>query len=91
MDINVSILIAVVGCLVGLSGWLRNHDNDNKADATLMTRLETKIDSIAECTRDIKTEITSLKTDVKSLDKRLTIAETKIEAMWKKIDKGENK
>lgn len=91
MDISVSILIAVVGCLVGLSGWLRNHDNDNKADATLMTRLEAKIDSIAECTRDIKTEITSLKTDVKSLDKRLTIAETKIEAMRKKIDKGEGK
>lgn len=83
MEIELSIVIAVVGCIVGVLGWLRNRDDDSSKRSATMTRMETKIDNIIEVTHDIKNEMSSLKKDVKELDTRQTKTEVKLETMQK--------
>lgn len=46
MDINTGVLIALIGCIVGLAGWLRNHDTDNAKETSNMTTVIVKLENI---------------------------------------------
>lgn len=50
---TVSIIIAVVGCLVGLAGWLYNRDNKNSNDAEWKGTVNAKLDIIIGLQNDM--------------------------------------
>ena len=51
---TISVLIALVGCFVGLAGWLSGRDKKISNDAEWKGAINAKLDVICGVTQDIK-------------------------------------
>lgn len=93
MDINTGVLIAVIGCIVGLAGWLRNHDTDNAKETSNMTTVIVKLENIRVGISDLKSDLKRTAEDLQGIDRRLTIVEQSAKQAHKRIDelKGETR
>lgn len=92
MDINTGVLIAVIGCIVGLAGWLRNHDTDNERETSNMTTVIVKLENIRVGISDLKSDLKRTAEDLQGIDRRLTVVEESVKQAHKRINeiKGEN-
>lgn len=92
MDINSGVLIALIGCIVGLAGWLRNHDSDNNKETSNMTTVIVKLENIRVSISDLKLDLKRTAEDLQSIDRRLTVVEESTKQAHKRINeiKGEN-
>lgn len=92
MDINTGVLIALIGCIVGLAGWLRNHDTDNEKETSNMTTVIVKLENIRGSISDLKLDLKRTAEDLQSIDRRLTVVEESTKQAHKRINeiKGEN-
>ena len=92
MDINTGVLIALIGCIVGLAGWLRNHDSDNERETSNMTTVIVKLENIRGSISDLKSDLKRTAEDLQSIDRRLTVVEESTKQAHKRINeiKGEN-
>lgn len=91
MEISTGTLIAVIGCIVGLAGWLRNHDTDTTKETTDMTTVIVKLENIRTGISELKADVKRTSEDLKTIDRRLTIVEQSTKQAHKRIDelKGE--
>lgn len=92
MSINTGVLIALIGCIVGLAGWLRNHDSDNEKETSNMTTVIVKLENIRGSISDLKLDLKRTAEDLQSIDRRLTVVEESTKQAHKRINeiKGEN-
>lgn len=92
MDINTGVLIALIGCIVGLAGWLRNHDTDNERETSNMTTVIVKLENIRGSISDLKLDLKRTAEDLQSIDRRLTVVEESTKQAHMRINeiKGEN-
>ncbi len=92
MNINSGVLIALIGCIVGLAGWLRNHDTDNNKETSNMTTVIVKLENIRVSISDLKLDLKRTAEDLQSIDRRLTVVEESTKQAHKRINeiKGEN-
>lgn len=92
MDINSGVLIALIGCIVGLAGWLRNHDSDNEKETSNMTTVIVKLENIRGSISDLKLDLKRTAEDLQSIDRRLTVVEESTKQAHNRINeiKGEN-
>lgn len=92
MDVNTGVLIALIGCIVGLAGWLRNHDNDAEKETSNMTTVIVKLENIRVSISDLKLDLKRTAEDLQSIDRRLTVVEESTKQAHKRINeiKGEN-
>lgn len=92
MDINTGVLIALIGCIVGLAGWLRNHDSDNEKETSNMTTVIVKLENIRGSIADLKLDLKRTAEDLQSIDRRLTVVEESTKQAHNRINeiKGEN-
>ena len=92
MNINTGVLIALIGCIVGLAGWLRNHDTDNERETSNMTTVIVKLEHIRGSISDLKLDLKRTAEDLQSIDRRLTVVEESVKQAHKRINeiKGEN-
>ena len=92
MDINTGVLIALIGCIVGLAGWLRNHDSDNERETSNMTTVIVKLENIRGSISDLKSDLKRTAADLKDIDRRLTVVEESTKQAHIRINeiKGEN-
>lgn len=92
MDINSGVLIALIGCIVGLAGWLRNHDSDNEKETSNMTTVIVKLENIRGSISDLKLDLRRTAEDLQSFDRRLTVVEESTKQAHNRINeiKGEN-
>ena len=92
MEFNTGVLIALIGCVVGLAGWLRNHDTDNEKETSNMTTVIVKLENIRVGISDLKSDLKMTVEDLQGIDRRLTIVEQSAKQAHKRIDelKGEN-
>ena len=92
MDINTGVLIALIGCIVGLAGWLRNHDSDNERETSNRTTVIVKLENIRGSISDLKLDLKRTAEDLQSIDRRLTVVEESTKQAHKRINeiKGEN-
>lgn len=92
MNINTGVLIALIGCIVGLAGWLRNHDSDNERETSNMTTVIVKLENIRGSISDLKLDLKRTAEDLQSIDRRLTVVEESTKQAHKRINeiKGEN-
>lgn len=85
MDINVievSTIIAIIGCFVGLAGWLSGRDKKLISDAQWKGSVDSKLDLII----GIRSAIDDTKNILSNHAERITVAESKISRMQKNID-----
>lgn len=92
MNVNTGILIALIGCIVGLAGWLRNHDTDNERETSNMTTVIVKLENIRGSISDLKLDLKRTAEDLQSIDRRLTVVEESTKQAHNRINeiKGEN-
>lgn len=92
MDFNTGALIALIGCIVGLAGWLRNHDTDNAKETSNMTTVIVKLENIRVGISDLKSDLKRTAEDLKGIDRRLTVVEESVKQAHNRINeiKGEN-
>lgn len=92
MDVNTGVLIALIGCIVGLAGWLRNHDNDNEKETSNMTTVLVKLENIQVGISELKSDLRRTAEDLNGIDRRLTVVEESVKEAHKRINeiKGEN-
>lgn len=92
MDINTGVLIALIGCIVGLAGWLRNHDSDQEKETSNMTTVIVKLENIRGSISDLKLDLKRTAEDLQSIDRRLTVVEESTKQAHKRINeiKGAN-
>ena len=92
MDINTGVLIALIGCIVGLAGWLRNHDSDNEKETSNMTTVIVKLENIRGSISDLKLDLKRTAEDLKGIDRRLTVVEESVKQAHNRINeiKGVN-
>lgn len=82
-SIDIGILVALVGCFVGLAGWLAGRDKRISNDAEWRGSVNTKLDIIAV---GIKGEVEGLKCTVTSHGERITATEESVASAHKRID-----
>ena len=92
MEFNTGALIALIGCIVGLAGWLRNHDTDNEKETSNMTTVIVKLENIRGSISDLKLDLKRTAEDLQSIDRRLTVVEESTKQAHNRINeiKGEN-
>ena len=92
MEFNTGALIALIGCVVGLAGWLRNHDTDNERETSNMTTVIVKLENIRVGISDLKSDLKRTAEDLNGIDRRLTVVEESVKHAHKRINeiKGEN-
>lgn len=84
MTIELTILIAIIGCIIGILTFLANRDKVIKADSAWRGSVDAKLDIIVGIKQDVK-EINQ------KLEKHEEAADRKLQDHEKRIMKLENK
>ncbi len=82
MTIEISILIAVIGCLVGLGGWLKGRDSKIAADAEWKGTVNAKLDVIV----GIKENVEELDGKIADCDRRIIAVEQSNISFHKRLE-----
>ena len=51
---TISMLMALIGCAIGISGWVRTGKKDDAAITAVLTRLETQVDDLISARNESK-------------------------------------
>ena len=86
-NIQVSLLIAIIGCFVGLGGWLSGRDKRISSDAEWKGAINAKLDIIT----GVKTDVADVKEDMTILSNRVTKIDESNKSAHKRIDELVNK
>ena len=78
MTVEVALLIAVVGCFVGLAGWLSGHDKKISNDAEWKGQVNAKLDNIQGGVSGINERMVKIEGKFEDHEKRITVIETTI-------------
>ena len=78
MTVEIALLIAIVGCFVGLAGWLSGHDKKISGDSEWKGEVNTKLDSIQSGVTDINDRMARMEGKLENHEKRITVIETTI-------------
>lgn len=91
MTVEVSILIALAslafGIYQGVANMKRNQSSDDKREASEMTTVLIKLESIQKDTSEIKTDLRSVKQDIKKHDEMIYRMDESLKSAWHAINK----
>lgn len=82
MNIDVGILLAIIGGFVGLAGWQSSKDKSTKEDAEWKGQVNGKLDIIA----GISTDVDKLTVKSEKLTERIVRLEASSEAIHRRLD-----
>jgi len=75
MTVEIGLLIAVVGCFVGLAGWLSKRDSKISNDAEWKGKVDAKLDSIQGGVSGINERMSKMEGKVEEHETRITVLE----------------
>ncbi len=85
-----AIIISAVGLLLNFAGYFRNSKKDTKeetaSEIATHTSVMIKLESIGQCTTDIKSEVVSVKGDVRDIRDKVIRIEESTKQAHKRID-----
>ncbi|KKI89071.1 hypothetical protein WQ54_27995 [Bacillus sp. SA1-12] len=91
MTVEIAVLIAIGGFLIGIFTFSRNRDKDVKNDATESAVIRTKFDNISQGVESIRIDIRANEQRVRDLSDRVVRVEESSKQAHKRLDKIENK
>lgn len=77
----------VIGCFVGLAGWLAGRDRKISADAEWKGSVNSKLDTLL----GIRFEVSDLRSEVKAHGQKLAVLESRDRQAVGRIQKSESK
>lgn len=87
MMVEISMMVAVVGCFVGLAGWLTSRDKRISGDAEWRGQVNAKLDTICGLSRDLG----KLERDYQEFGQRLATVESSAKQAHHRLDTMEGK
>lgn len=88
MDITtISIIIAIIGCLVGAAGWLRNTKADIGQQKAVESEIKTKLDFMSNDIKEVKVAVRSFNRDLQEVRSIAISAEAEAKRANNRLDK----
>ena len=84
--VDIGIIIALVGCFVGLAGWLSGRDKKILNDGEWKGTVNTKLDDIKSSVSGTNTELAKINTALTEHGERLTAVESSTKQAHHRID-----
>ena len=91
MNIELTALVAVIGCLIGVIGFIRGTKKDGKTDGQELASIKGNLDYIARGIDDIRLEQKDQARKIDSQNERLIRTEESTKSAHRRIDKLEGK
>jgi len=91
MNIELTTLIAVIGCLIGVIGFIRGTKKDGKTDGQELASIKGNLDYIARGIDDIRLEQKDQARKIDSQNERLIRTEESTKSAHRRLDKLEGK
>ena len=91
MNIEITLLIAVIGCLIGVAGFIKGTRKDGKTDGQELASIKGNLDYIARGIDDIRLEQKDQARKIDNQNERLIRAEESTKSAHRRIDKLEGK
>jgi hypothetical protein len=82
MTVELSLLIAVIGCVVGLAGWLTNRDKSRDGNAEWRGEVNGKLDGIM----GIRSQVDKLDERVNEQGERIAVVEASAKSAHHRLD-----
>lgn len=82
--LSISLIIAVVGCAVGLGGFMRGRDSKIITDAEWKGTVNAKLDTII----GIRKDVDDLSKDVSVLGKQVAVVEASVKSAHHRLDQA---
>ena len=90
MTIEIALVISAVSLAFGIYSGVSNlriaRRKETQSDATTLTTVIVKLENINNVCAEIKSDISSLKADIKDVSERLVIVEQSAKSAHKRID-----
>lgn len=84
---TISIIIAIIGCLVGMAGWLRNVRTDANQQKATESEIKTKLDFMSNDIKEVKIDVRSFTRDLQDVRTIAVTAETEAKRANTRIDR----
>lgn len=84
--VEISLLIAIVGCFIGLAGWLSGRDKKIANDGEWRGTVNSKLDTIHSDIGTVGGDVKCLQTVVNGHGERLTAVEESAKQAHKRLD-----
>ena len=91
MNIELTTLIAVIGCLIGVIGFIRGTKKDGKTDGQELASIKGNLDYIVRGIDDIRLEQKDQARKIDSQNERLIRTEESTKSAHRRLDKLEGK
>lgn len=93
MAVEIGTLIAIIGCFVGLAGWLAGRDKKILGDGEWKGTVNTKLDDIKSSVNGTGTELAKINAALSVHGERIKAVEESTASAHKRIDEivGEKK
>ena len=87
MDADViSVIVALVGCFVGLAGWLSGRDKKIVSDGEWKGSVDTKLDDIRSSVSGTSMELSKINAALSIHGERITATESSVKQAHHRID-----
>ena len=86
-NISIGLLIAIIGCFIGLAGWLKSRDGKIAADSEWKGTVNTKLDIAIGVRKDYE----CLKTEVDTHGKEIVRLDQSTKALHHRLDEVVNR
>ena len=91
MTIEITILIAIVGCFISLAGWLTAREKKISNDSEWRGRVNTSLQNISDKLDDIKVDFEGFRNTLQDHEKRIAHVEGIAEDNKKNIERLEGR
>lgn len=87
MDVStISVIIAIIGCLVGAAGWLRNTRTDASQQKAAESEIKTKLDFMSNDIKEVKVDVRAFSRDLQDVRTIAISAEAEAKRANSRID-----
>lgn len=92
MDIiTITVLIAIIGCVVGVANWIRNIRKDSDQLTEYIIRLETKLGHLEQQIIELKVDVKQMQQHTQSVFEDLITTKNTTKALHNRLDVFETK
>lgn len=86
MTFELSVFVAIIGCFIGLAGWLAGRDKKISNDAEWKGTVNAKLDAIRSDVGEVGTDVKCLQSTLTEHGERLTAVESSAKQAHHRID-----
>lgn len=89
MTIEISLLIAIVGCFVGLGGYLKGRDNKIANDSEWKGKVNAQLEIIITTGNGTSKDVDKINDRLSNIDTKIASLESSYKSLHKRVDKME--